>query len=335
MIRIGVKEWFRKKFSIKQHEGKNSLQILETNDQIKKFHLEQEVVKNLGHLEQTYFAETGKSNVLFTPEEVISRLNQNSQYADRLGEDFSKVAPEEFRNKMKEYCRGTLSLAEYEYYWIAIEKEAIKKIGNKEIIEALEQTLTIRERIFQMCMANEIANPLLNEKAFDEVIGRIAYRHYQIDTAILRDEKNVVKFANKHETAEKWETCSEGILDGRPTMTTSNSQPVSKSTAILNKDKTTINFANIHETIKKWEAYSENVQGVSPLDETSQPLPPIVTARLKNKIPQNDLKEIHKKDAGESQEKKIIQLIQNKAKNETKVRQKNIQKARKWYVFSR
>ena len=118
-------------------------------------------------------------------------------------------------------------------------------------------------------------------------------------------------------------------------MTTSNSQPVSKSTAILNKDKTTINFANIHETIKKWEAYSENVQGVSPLDETSQPLPPIVTARLKNKIPQNDLKEIHKKDAGESQEKKIIQLIQNKAKNETKVRQKNIQKARKWYVFSR
>ena len=77
-----------------------------------------------------------------------------------------------------------------------------------------------------MCMANEIANPLLNEKAFDEVIGRIAYRHYQIDTAILRDEKNVVKFANKHETAEKWETCSEGILDGRPTMTTSNS-PVS------------------------------------------------------------------------------------------------------------
>ena len=50
MIRIGVKEWFRKKFSIKQHEGKKSLQILETNDQIKKFHLEQEVVKNLGRL---------------------------------------------------------------------------------------------------------------------------------------------------------------------------------------------------------------------------------------------------------------------------------------------
>ena len=70
---------------------------------------------------------------------MISRLNQNSQYADRLGDDFSKVAPEEFRNKMKEYCRGILSLAEYEYYWIAIEKEAIKKNwkqGNHRSIRA-------------------------------------------------------------------------------------------------------------------------------------------------------------------------------------------------------
>lgn len=91
----------------------------------------------------------------------------------------------------------------------------------------------------------------------------------------------------------------------------------------------------MHETLEKWETYPETLQVGSSSVKENQPAPQIITARLKSKIPKVNLREIHKKDAGESQEKKIIQLIQNKAKNETKVCQKNIQKARKWYVFSR
>lgn len=331
MIRIGVKEWFRKKIGSQLDSKRPSLQNNSKSGQL----TYEELTKKIEKLKQNYFASPNDPVIYFSPAQTRERLKQTSEYAIHLEEYFSKSEPEEFRKKMKEYRYGMLSLAEYQYYWIAIEKKAIKKIGNKEIIEALEQTLTIRERIFQMCMANEIANPLLNEKAFDEVIGRIAYRHYQIDTAILRDEKNVVKFANKHETAEKWETCSDGIPDETPTGKTENSQRVSGNTGILKMGKMTINFANMHETLEKWETYPETLQVGSSSVKENQPAPQIITARLKSKIPKVNLREIHKKDAGESQEKKIIQLIQNKAKNETKVCQKNIQKARKWYVFSR
>lgn len=91
----------------------------------------------------------------------------------------------------------------------------------------------------------------------------------------------------------------------------------------------------MHEIMNKWEAYSEGVQGVPLSEKENQLLPSIVTARLKSKIPKENLKEIHKKDAGEIQEKTIIQLIQNKTKIEKNVCQKKIQQAKKWYVFSR
>lgn len=166
-----------------------------------------------------------------------NRLKQRNQHANHLRKNFCKVEPKEFRKKMKErYCE-MLSLAEYQYYWIVLDKEAMKKIGSKEIIKELEKTLAIRERIFQMCLANEIINPLLHKNAFEEVIGRSDYRYYQIDTAILRDEKNVVKFANEHVAREKWETCSENIPGVSLTVAVRNSQPVSRSTAMLNKDK--------------------------------------------------------------------------------------------------
>ncbi len=330
MIHIGIKDWFRKEQRNQVFAEVPPLQRDKKNDQP----IEVKITQNLENLKRNYFTQSKDSATFFSPEETWARLKQNNNYAALLEKDLANKQPEVFRKKMMAHCRGVISLAEYEYYWIMIDKEAMGKIDNEAIVEIIGESLAIRKSIFQLCMTNQIKNPLLNERAFEEIIGRLSYRHYQLDNSLFI-EKQPVTAAENNEKEER-RTFQEIEGEMKESLKDENSHSVSSiEEGSLKKmnllvENIGIQFATENNVKEEWKACSEIAARHSFMkDEKRSHRSPIAT----------DNSQESRKDerigARVFQKKFFSQLVHNKKMKEKNTYQKKVQKARNWYIYSR
>lgn len=150
-----------------------------------------DVLKYLRMYEKKYYAEeTSQSNSI---EESYDRLGAivESAQVTLMPHSIDTVPDEcvgDFREDMVKKLKNKLYLSDYLHYWLNIESEKLNflKVSNTSgpFVEELERKVKIRYNLLISCLDGNLPNRKLNDEAIEEIISRIAPRHYKINETV-------------------------------------------------------------------------------------------------------------------------------------------------------
>lgn len=154
------------------------------------FDVNMDLLKKLEPYRKYYAKETSQSNSI---EESYNRLGAVVESAQVTLMPYSiDTVPDEcvgnFREEMVKKLKNKLYLSDYLHYWLNIESEKLNflKVSNTSgpFVEELERKVQIRYNLLISCLDGNLPNRKLNDEVIEEMISRIAPRHYKINEMV-------------------------------------------------------------------------------------------------------------------------------------------------------
>ncbi|WP_275399780.1 hypothetical protein [Enterococcus faecium] len=157
------------------------------------FDVNMDLLKKIEPYRKYYTKETSQSNSI---EESYNRLSTAAEQAKIISKNFEAVdsnrisgkSMEGFKREMVNKLKDKFYLSDYLHYWLNIETEKSKNLKrtstNSPWIEGLEENIRLRYTLLYNCLDGSLPNRKLNEHAVEEIISRIAPRHYKINETV-------------------------------------------------------------------------------------------------------------------------------------------------------